>query len=323
MNLNELLPNCDSAPACAPFTQNLSVDPIGSAFHANLVILVEVPLPWPKPVSEHPLLSGVFGLMRTAAVPTRVLACEPYRETGDRDEDGVGVVVFRSDASGYVRMDLVVEADELFETVAAECARTDLSGENVATTGTSAVGSESPRRSLLVCTQGSHDTCCGELGVPLADDVAAQHDDVDVFRVSHTGGHRFAPTALSMPDGRMWAFLTDSEVRSILERSGSPGDVASKCRGWIGAKKGAGQTAERAVFATADWQWDATPRSVEVHDAVVDSESPRSWDVAVRTGDRNWSVKVEVGREVPTISCSQPGGLPAKPSREFAVTYIE
>lgn len=317
MNLSELLPNYDSAPACAPFTQSLGVDPIGSAFHANLVVLVEVPLPWPKPVSEHPLLSGVFGLMRTAVVPTRVLACEPFRDAGDTAGDEVGVVVFRFDGTGYVRKDLVVDANEVLGTVAAECASSEL--DVLAST----LASETERRSLLVCTQGSHDVCCGELGVPLADDVDASYENVDVFRVSHTGGHRFAPTALSMPDGRMWAFLTSPDVRSILERSGSPADVAGKCRGWIGAKKGAGQAAERVVFATADWQWDAMPRLVEVADGERDADAPRTWDVAVSSSGQEWSLKVEVGREVPTISCSQPGGLPAKPSREYSASYVE
>lgn len=316
VSLNDLLPDFGSAPGCASFTESLNADPVGSAFYAHLVVLVEVSLPWPKPVRDHPLLDGVLGLMRTAALPTRILACEPFREAGadgadSVGADSVGVVVFRFDGAGYVRTDTVVAAGDLVSTVAAECADASLAIPEPA----------AARRAVLVCTQGSHDICCGELGVPLADGATERHPDVDVFRVSHTGGHRFAPTALSMPDGRMWAFLSADDLDAVLTRSGSPADLQQKCRGWIGAKGGAAQAGERAVFAVADWQWDTTPRLV---DATPQPDESQMWDVSVRTTpEQAWVAQVGIGRELPTISCSQPGGLPAKPGREYAVLSLE
>ncbi len=244
--------------------------------------------------------------MRSASVPTRILACEPFRPA---DEAGVGLVTFRFDGASYQRSTRVVAAEDVRHAVAAECA-----DETVAS------GEANDRRSLLVCTQGSHDVCCGELGVALADDTAARHPDVDVFRVSHTGGHRFAPTALSMPDGRMWAFLSADDVDTILTHCGRPSAVAAKCRGWIGAKQGAAQTGERAAFADAEWHWDATPRSaVATVSPNLAEGAPQQWDVVIDADGQTQALTVAIGREVPSISCMQPGGLPAKPGREYTV----
>lgn len=253
--------------------------------------------------------------MRSAQVPTRILACEPYRAAvGSEADPLVGLVIFRGNGATYVRSDLVLPPDEVFAAVKAECESAVLVADAV----------DSDRRSILVCTQGSHDICCGEMGTALADvivDDEAGGLDVDVFRVSHTGGHRFAPTALSMPDGRMWAYLTFDDVRSIMDRTGSPANVQQKCRGWIGAKGGAGQAAERAVFATADWEWDTKLRSVEIVETSEKAvgEDSTSWKTTVIAGQESWDIDVAVGRQVPSIACSQPGGRPAKPGREYIV----
>lgn len=53
---------------------------------------------------------------------------------------------------------------------------------------------------LLVCTNGSRDTCCARLGRPVA---AAAHRlcPGQVWEVTHTSGHRFAPTTVLLPWG--------------------------------------------------------------------------------------------------------------------------
>ena len=52
---------------------------------------------------------------------------------------------------------------------------------------------------VLVCTHGTRDTCCGSLGTRLWRDLDA--GGATVRRTSHTGGHRFAPTAVTF---RWW-----------------------------------------------------------------------------------------------------------------------
>lgn len=71
---------------------------------------------------------------------------------------------------------------------------------------------------LLVCTNGRRDVCCAVRGRPL---VAAAHRLTPdrVWEVSHTGGHRFAPTAVLLPWGQGYARLDEQQVGRVLESS--------------------------------------------------------------------------------------------------------
>lgn len=51
----------------------------------------------------------------------------------------------------------------------------------------------------LVCTHARRDACCAVHGRPAA--LALADAGVDVWETTHTGGHRFAATALVLPDG--------------------------------------------------------------------------------------------------------------------------
>ena len=327
--LGGLLPDPDSSPRCAPFTSDLGVDPAGTAFAAQLVVLIEAALPWPKPVNEHPVMAGSMALMRSASVPTRVLAAVPRTLGGGSVDQGgvdqgsfskgsVFVVAYRqlADSPTMSRTSFEVPEAELVDLVSQLTS-------GAAPGGLAYVASHIDKAgpAVMICTQGSHDVCCGEMGETLAVETEDRFPEVEVFRVSHTGGHRFAPTALTLPDGRMWAYLSADDLAKIFGRSGPPVDVADKCRGWIGAARGAAQTAERAVFAAEPWAWDELTRTVEV----LERQTPDSsgWLVGVTGGGRRWEIGVEVVREIPTITCGGLGGQPAKPAREFGVVSFQ
>jgi hypothetical protein len=73
---------------------------------------------------------------------------------------------------------------------------------------------------LLICTNGRRDVCCAVRGRPLAA-VAAQLAPGRVWEVSHTGGHRFAPTAVLLPWGQTVARLDDASADLALRASES------------------------------------------------------------------------------------------------------
>ncbi len=271
------------------------IDPGGTGLHLDVLILIEVPEPWPKPVGKHPdlvdLVQAVAGRDENARLLAAVPSSVPPR-----------AIAFRRTAAGMTRAEAPLGDDPR----AAMDAVLAAAGEQIDAT-------QGPR-SILVCTQGSHDVCCGEDGARFADHIEAE-TDIELFRVSHTGGHRFSPTAMTLPDGRMWAYLTPGIANGILDRDE---DLvpAETCRGWWGAPTGRAQVAERAVFAQLGFAADDVDRTVW-----LDSSDP---DLALVTaGDQQWKVRVELGREVPTISCGAPGGHPIKPGREWQVTSIE
>jgi len=150
----------------------------------------------------------------------------------------------------------------------------------------------------------------------LANELEQRAPGLNILRVSHTGGHRFAPTAMTLPDGRMWAHLDAETTLSILELTGDPSTLSAQCRGWWGAPSGPGQVAERAVFQQVGWDLDTLPRQVTV------TSSEEGWTVNLLVALKEWSVELLRGREIPTIACRSNGGLPAKATYEYTVSKI-
>lgn len=69
---------------------------------------------------------------------------------------------------------------------------------------------------LLVCANSKRDQCCAVRGRPVAAHVASVHPGRS-WECSHTGGHRFAPTAVMLPSGQTWARLTQQSAVAAYE----------------------------------------------------------------------------------------------------------
>ncbi len=289
------LPLASESIRCVDFAMSNNVDPGGTALHPEILVVVELPEPWPKPVGRHELLVDLVAAVFDRPENIRLLAAVPHGPAPR-------VISFRPSVTGMMRSEQPLGDDSL----AALEAVLDVPGTDVDT----ATGD----RTILVCTQGSHDMCCGVDGERLATELEKTRPDLELFRVSHTGGHRFAPTAMTLPDGRMWAYLTTELADGIIDRTAT--DTAPQCRGWWGAPTGRAQMAERAVFEQLGFVADQLERTV----TVGVGEDPNLVDVVA--GDRRWLVRVEPGRDVPTISCEMPGGEPVKPGREWDVISI-
>ncbi len=270
-----------------------SIDPGGTALAPDVVVLVEVDEPWPKPVGKHPAMVELVQAAQQRPEQIRLLAAVPAGDAPRR------VIAFRPTATGMTRAEGPLCADPvgaLHDVLDEPAPAVSQSGQGVAT--------------VLVCTQGSHDVCCGTDGVAFADWLDEERPDVEVFRVSHTGGHRFSPTAMTLPDGRMWAYLSPDTANSIIDRTGDARLLAAQCRGWWGAPTGPAQVAERAVFSELGFDADQIERTVTVGEDGA---------LVVEAGTDVFDVGVAIGREVPTIACGAPGGQPVKPGREWIV----
>jgi len=132
---------------------------------------------------------------------------------------------------------------------------------------------------LLVCTNGTRDACCAVLGRPVAAHAAEAFPD-RVWEVTHTSGHRFAPTTVLLPSGHLHGRVLDGV--GLLESSDA-GRVTLD--GWRGRSTWppAGQVAEDVVRRAA---------GITARDAlgVAATTDPELW--AVRHGDgRVWQVR--------------------------------
>ncbi len=316
-SLDHLLPGAEESIRCAEFARSLRVDPGGTAIRADRIVLVEVALPWPKPALSHPLVVELAELARESRRPTRVLLAVPPRPDGPRH-----IVVFDRVEGGAIesryRFETAADAHSIGQAII-EAEALDAQGPEAGPAPHELLVDHGPIRGavVLVCTQGSHDVCCGSEGERLAGRVEASgRSDLTLYRVSHTGGHRFAPTAMTLPDGRMWAGLDVSSLLSIIDRSRDPAVAAGVCRGWWGAETGQPQVAERAVFAELGWTLDGHDRSV------TGSTTGEAMTCVIESPIGSWEVTVDNGRAVPTIACREPGGQPAKSGLEYVVTSI-
>ncbi len=68
---------------------------------------------------------------------------------------------------------------------------------------------------LLVCTNGKRDVCCALHGVALLRALAAE-GVTSLWETTHLGGHRFAPTLLTLPDGVNYGRIHPQDVPQLL-----------------------------------------------------------------------------------------------------------
>ncbi|GHF24166.1 sucrase ferredoxin [Streptomyces mashuensis] len=165
----------------------------------------------------------------------------------------------------------------------------------------------------LVCTNGKRDRCCALLGRPLAAELAAA-GGVEVWEVTHIGGHRFAPTLFVLPYGYAYGRATAHAVKDALEAAREGRVATANCRG-RSAWDRPGQAAELAVRAlTGEDGADALDVTATVAVPVADGSAPR-WSVTVAHSDgRAWRVEVEQGAAAPARpeSCGKALATPAR-----------
>lgn len=286
------------APRCAQWARDVGVDPVGTAGTATSWLLVEWPLPWPRDASDVAAMAPVVdalpgtGTRLQLVVPTSGSPVRSVVLHRRPDDDGGWFAGFERVARSVEPTDAVDAALDLLA---------------------SGAGDTAPARDVLVCGHGSRDPCCGAMGTVLALGAAAR--GLAVRRTSHTGGHRFAPTAVVLPEGTCWGFLDDDALRRVVAREGPLDDLLPRYRGCSALGPPAVQAAERVAFAEVGWSWlDHRRRGAVLDDGRVrlDAISP--------AGDaRAWEVEVEPGRLLPVPECGRPPEDAPKSEAEVVV----
>ncbi len=177
-------------------------------------------------------------------------------------------------------------------------------------------------REFFVCTHGHVDICCAKFGVPLYRQARA-HPGVRAWRMTHFGGHRYAPTAWEFPGGYKWAFLDEVHAARVIERDVPPSDLVSRLRGWSGAEPQA-QLLDREGLVRFGWDWLKFHR--------------RGWVVEADLEGRRWRVQLEfeapngtrgtyegvvgVAREVADVTCGPSTAEAGYAAVEYALESV-
>lgn len=229
---------------CAVSARALGLDPIGTAGSYEGFLLLEWPRPWPRELGEvgelSPVLSTARGLgLRVQAVAGASLGAQSSVVLYAKPKDEMGFRRYERREAAVPRAEVVRAALELM---------------------TDAMSSDQPVSDtvadLLICTHGRRDRCCGSLGTALHSQMAAVGNlgTTRIWRSSHLGGHRFAPTLLHLPTGTSWAFMNADLASRVVATGGLDPQLSPHYRGCTGLASPEVQALERVVADHVGWQ---------------------------------------------------------------------
>lgn len=343
--MSAVLPGQDRAMRCSEWSRLAGLNPIGTIGSYSGLLLVECPLPWPADVAEAGPLLGLGDLLAGTGVRLQALvapgawrrrgaarhsASRVSRHDGGAPSDsvhgGARVALWR-------RRDPVKFAGyELSETEVApgasllEAASALLAGGGGAGASGSKPGGPLPAPAsageVLVCTHGRRDVCCGKLGTGLVQRLgrsgAVEDQGRTLWQTSHTGGHRFAPNVILLPEGTAWGYADEELVETLLCRRGSLEDLLGHYRGCAGIGSRHLQALERAVLGVVGWAMFDWPRWGEE----LDGGRVR---LCVETPGgllRCWEAEVVPARRVPAPSCGTQASTATKYDVELEVRRL-
>jgi hypothetical protein len=168
----------------------------------------------------------------------------------------------------------------------------------------------SQRPHLLVCTNAKRDVCCAVKGRPVALGVDTGFPG-QVWEVTHTSGHRFAPTAVLLPAGILHGRLDVAAAGELLRAAARGATVLDGSRGrstWPAA-------AQAADLAVREREQVLALDALEV--VGHEQADGRSWVTTVQHVDgRSWRVRVEARESA--VSRAESCGKALRPMAWFA-----
>ncbi|NML52993.1 TIM barrel protein [Streptomyces sp. R302] len=264
--------------SCSLVARTAAEDPIGTARPFDRFLMLELPLPWPPgmgtPVWETDRVPAALrSALRRATRRTeeRGLTMKTFAAAPDPEYSTPGLLrIIRFDrapgpAAPLSRTEHHVPTDQAPALIDALFAAPDADDTAASLAPFAAYRVTTAHRDLVVCTHASVDACCGTLGYPFYEQLRRAHGSggaVRVWRISSFGGHRFAPTLVDFPEGRVWGNLTPDRMDRLVERTGDPADLMDLYRGWACLPDPGEQVLERELFRTYGWEWTSHHMSI-------------------------------------------------------------
>ncbi|MEM1255021.1 MAG: sucrase ferredoxin [Cyanobacteria bacterium P01_H01_bin.21] len=289
---------------CSVISKNNGEDPIGSTRQYDYWIVVEVPLPWDmanwqQDSAMGPIIGLLEHLILKQGMKLRPLAIAPdlkYSHPGY-----TRVLYYHRPTqlfNQYDKQEYLVPDDQVYALLVALFQTPERLPDFVA------YQQFVTTRDLLICTHGNVDVACSRFGNPiyqkLRDDYSAT--DLRVWRCSHFGGHRFAPTLIDLPTGQFFGHLDMSHLDSLVHRQGDWSGLRMCYRGWSGLSQFE-QIAERDIWMQLGWRWFDY---VKAGETVTQSESGITVHIKFRHNgiDGVYKADIELVGEVETASQS-------------------
>lgn len=290
------------------------LDPVGYAGTFLDAVVIEIPLPWKRELyydekilpqgirdvlaawEKHYDATGEYRHRPLVIAPDPEYSCEGYRR----------VMLYTRPAGLFAQFDKVeylVPVDELGPLV---WALYEDRG-SLPRFEPYRIAAADQIRDILVCTHGTIDVACAKFGYPLYKHMRDTYssDHLRVWRVSHFGGHVFAPTLMDMPTGHYWAYVENEQAAQIIRRAGDVAALRGHYRGWAGLDDSFQQTAECELWQRTGWDWLDYPKSGETVTQDNHHEEPQWGEVRLRwqqadTAQISIDWRVEVSHTIET-----------------------
>lgn len=279
---------------CAEWTSSDNRSLAATAGHYAGFMLIEHPTPWPRDVSDLAQLRPLIDALQGSGV--RLQFIRPANgHIGHRRRIVVYTRTPGIGFAGYARAEESVAAHDVVEA-------------GIALLRGAARGAHSDQADadVLVCAHGSRDVCCGSSGSKVLTEAAgfdgSGSREVRWWYTTHLGGHRFAPTALVLPEGTVWGRLESSSLHAIATRGGSPASFLAFYRGCAGLEEPDAQLIDGEALAAVGWEWLDFARTA----ATKPSGRVALVGIGPNGTRREWNGVVVRGRELPVPVCRRP-----------------
>jgi hypothetical protein len=226
---------------------------IGSIEHRTDQLFIEVPEPWERvySLSPHfsPKLLPVLQRFAKQFPNSSVSFLAPDPEYSDAK--GLRVIHLRqvSPNSPYETFEYLIPSNMMGDEL----------GRHLTVPFLEKSQASVSLRDYFICTHGSRDDCCGVFGKALYEKLRyspkIQKAKIRVFRCSHIGGHRYAPTLLESPTLNCWGLLDEQTALSVLLREGDLGSLLKHYRGSASLSFPWFQVVERELMSRYGWDW--------------------------------------------------------------------
>ncbi|MGD1873515.1 MAG: sucrase ferredoxin [Mastigocoleus sp.] len=239
---------------CSDNSRKVGENIIGTASNNETYILIECPQPWvsnafaSKWVPEN--LNVLVKEVKQSKLPIKFLL---IANNSSHKVNKTTLLIYEKKKgfiSGYSKREFQLESIEQ----AAITFKKWFAGKSVPYEVESNI-----KRDILICTHGSHDKCCARYGNPfyfygsqMISDLG--WDEVRIWKSSHFGGHRFAPTMIDLPDGRYYGRLDNNSFESVLSHTGNIENLKNQYRGW-GILPKPLQVMEQELMLRYGWDW--------------------------------------------------------------------
>lgn len=268
----------DDQMLCSTVSRHLGEEPIGTVKPHERFIMLELELPWSKPLLEtkhFPLaVKERIERLTESGVKFRFLT---FHADKHRSPQGMHRLFCFTRPKGLAAEfekqefivpeallpDLIQELTSSGDPVSAEYATYEVKSNHV--------------RELFICTHGRHDACCGKRGTPIYQSISKQYaprlnGKLRAWQVSHVGGHRLSPTLMDFPSGRYWGMIEEKHLETLMHPEQMMPKLAQQYRGWSGVGL-LEQVAEREVWIKEGPRWLSYLKNASIVDKTEHNET--------------------------------------------------